>query len=137
MARRTIRTVKTRRKIIAALSAGASVTAAVEASRVARSSLYLWRDEDPDFAREWEEAVEAGTDRLEDEALRRAKEGTLRPVFYEGVQCGQIREFSDTLTIFLLKARRPEKYRDRTSLELAGKDGGPIVFRAYPEDENL
>jgi hypothetical protein len=37
----------------------------------------------------------AGTDALEDEALRRAKDK------------------SDTLLIFLLKARRPEKYKDR------------------------
>jgi hypothetical protein len=39
---------------------------------------------------------------LEDEALRRAKDK------------------SDTLLIFLLKARRPEKYKDRISTEHSG-----------------
>jgi hypothetical protein len=49
--------------------------------------------------------------RLEDEAVRRAYEGVERPVFQGGKQVGVVREYSDTLLIFLLKALRPEKYR--------------------------
>jgi hypothetical protein len=58
------------------------------------------------------DAIEEGTDRLEDEAKRRAMKQ------------------SDTLIIFLLKARRPDKYKDRVEQQHTGKDGGPIVITA-------
>ena len=31
-----------------------------------------------------------------------------------------------TLAIFLLKAHAPEKYREKTSMELTGANGGPV-----------
>ncbi len=92
MARMTQATRK--KRFLTALAAGHSVMTAAEAAGVARQTVYRWRQEDETFARAWDEAIEAGTDRLEDEALRRAFAG------------------SDTLLIFLLKARRPTKYRD-------------------------
>jgi hypothetical protein len=53
--------------------------------------------------------AETGTDLLEDEALRRAEDGVAEPRFYEGRLCGHVQKYSDTLLIFLLKARRPQK----------------------------
>lgn len=97
------------------LSKGYSVTAACKAEGVARRSYYEWRAADPEFAANADEAIEAGTDLLEDEAKRRATGP----------------DGSDTLLIFLLKARRPDKYKDRVANEHTGKDGAPltIVFR--------
>ena len=34
-------------------------------------------------------------------------------MFYKGAVCGHVRRYSDTLLMFLLKAHRPEKYRER------------------------
>lgn len=90
---------------------------------------YNWREEDPEFAAAWDKAKAIGLDALEDEATRRAFEGTEKPVFHLGSECGTIREYSDTLTIFLLKGGKPEKYRERVSQELTGKDGGPVKTR--------
>lgn len=103
---------------------------ACEAVDISRFTAYAWRDNDRNFAAEWERAKEAGVDALEDEARRRAFEGTAKPVFHQGIQCGTIQEYSDTLTIFLLKGARPEKYRERTSTELTGKNGGPLQFKS-------
>jgi hypothetical protein len=47
---------------------------------IARSTAFTWKREDPDFAAAWAEAVEAGVDLLEQEALRRARDGVDRPV---------------------------------------------------------
>ena len=52
--------------------------------------------------------------------------GVDEPVFYQGAQCGAVRKYSDTLLIFMLKARRPEKYRERANVELTGQGGGPV-----------
>jgi hypothetical protein len=102
MANRTKRTPKKRELFLSALAEGCSITAACERAVIVRSTAYDWRKTDAAFAAAWDDALEAGTDTLEDEAVTRAKDG------------------SDTLLIFLLKARRPDKYKDRVSTEHAG-----------------
>lgn len=124
MANRTTRTDKKVADFLAALCEGASISKACAASGVARRTVYDWRHADKDFASAWDEAVEAGTDVLEDEAVRRAVEGVDEPVFYQGQQCGLVRKYSDTLLMFMLKGRRGEKFRDRH--EHSGPGGGPI-----------
>ncbi len=75
---------------------------ALSRARRARGAMYLWRREDPDFAEAWDEALEEGTDLLEDEARRRAMAG------------------SDHLLMFILKSRRPAQYRERSVHEHTG-----------------
>ena len=70
--------------------------------------------------------MQIGISALEDEAHRRAFEGVPEPVFHQGVECGSVRKYSDTLAIFLLKAHRPEKYRENSRMELTGANGGPL-----------
>ena len=111
---------------LAALAATCNVTRACEAIDIARVTAYEWRDNDDQFAAAWVKAREIGADALEDEATRRAFEGTDKPVFHMGAPCGTIREYSDTLAIFLLKGAKPDKFRERTSTELTGKNGGPM-----------
>lgn len=103
-----------------ALAHGFSVTKACVLSGLPRSTAYSHRNADPGFAALWDEAIEAGTDRVEDEALRRAVEGTDDPVFYQGEQVGTVTRYSDSLLVMLLKARRPEKYKDRQAHEHSG-----------------
>jgi hypothetical protein len=97
------------------------VAAACRAAGVERATAY--RDRDPRFAAAWDEAAEDGTDLLELECRRRAVEGVDRPVFYKGQQVGTVKEYSDRLLIFLLKANRPEKYRDNFDLYHPGLFG--------------
>jgi len=126
MANRTIRTAATRAQFLETLAATANVSRAIEATKAERTAIYAWRNEDPEFAKDWDAALDLGTDALEDEAVRRAHEGVDKPVYQGGKHVGDVREYSDTLLITLLKARRPEKFKDRSSTELTGKDGGAI-----------
>lgn len=102
---------------LTALASGLSVTGAAAASKVDVRTLYRDREQDEDFKTAWDMAIEQGTDALEDEALRRAKDGTARPVFHNGKKVGTVQEHSDTLMIFLLKARRPDKFKDRAQVD--------------------
>ncbi len=120
MTTETTETPKKDAKFLELLSQGATVSAAAQGAGYARASLYRWRKAREDFAAAWDEALEVGTDLLEDEVLRRAKDGTAEPRFYEGAVCGHVQRYSDTLAIFLLKARRPEKYGDRAQTEHSG-----------------
>lgn len=111
---------------LAALSETCNVGRACRAVDISRYTAYKWRKSDQEFAEAWDEAMRVGVIALEDEAHRRAMEGTEEPVFHSGQQCGTIRKYSDTLAIFLLKAHNPTKYRDNQRLELTGADGGPV-----------
>ena len=113
----TIRTTQNRKRFLAAIADSGNITAACEAARLSRAAMYAWRADDPSFAAEWDAALELGLDSLEDELMRRAKDGTLRPVFQGGELVGHIREYSDTLGIFMLKSRRRHVYGDRQFIE--------------------
>lgn len=95
-----------------------NVSKSAESAKLNRPALYRYRDEHEEFAKLWDEAAAIGAQALEDEARRRAYEGTLKPVFHQGEQCGVIREYSDTLMIFLLKGSNPEKYAERQNVNM-------------------
>lgn len=97
-------------KLLDTLRAGGSVKAACSSQRIGRTTYYRRLKSDPEFRTLAEEAIEEGTDELEDVAVTRAKES------------------SDTLLIFLLKARRPDKYREKWQGELTGPGGAPLVI---------
>jgi hypothetical protein len=151
--KRTTRTPKKRTapdwapKLLACLARTANIKAACDAAGVGRSTFYDRRDSDKAFAAAAAEALESAVDDLELEARRRAKDGVRRVKFHQGLPimiqaCGDDgrpltddqgrpvtvpyteHEYSDTLMIFLLKAHRPEKYRERH--EVSGPGGGPM-----------
>lgn len=111
---------------IAKLTSSGNVSAAAREAGISRRAAYDRRDDDPAFAAAWSDALEEATDALEEEARRRAVEGTEKPLLYKGEVVGYIQEYSDTLMTLLLKAHRPEKYRERKGVEVSGPGGGPI-----------
>lgn len=113
-------------KFIKELCRTGNVSAACRKAKVSRKHAYETRQLDVDFAEAWAEALIIATEALEEEARRRAYIGVLEPVFYEGKQVAKIRKYSDTLMIFLLKAHRPDKYRENSRVEHVGDGGGAI-----------
>jgi len=87
-----------------------SVSAAAEAANVGRQTVYDWLHKDPDFKNRYMQSFYAGGDRVEDEAVERALNGVVKPVFYKGKQIAQVREYPDRLLIALLKGRLKKKY---------------------------
>jgi hypothetical protein len=99
---------------------------------VDRHAVYDWCRDDPEFKVAFDAAEEDSADRLEQEAFRRSHDGVEKyvvshgsVVHFDGKPLIE-RTYSDQLMMFLLKARRPERFRERQSVELSGKDGGPI-----------
>jgi len=103
-----------------ALSDTGSVSAAVAVAGTSRTRVYELRKADPAFASAWEDAEEIAADRLEEEARRRAVEGTEEPLVSAGKlvrdDSGQpimVRRYSDNLLLALMKAHRPPR-RERS-----------------------
>lgn len=151
---------------LSALADAATIGEAAIEAGINRVTAYRWKETDEEFAVAWDDALEAGTEKLETAAIRRAVEGVEEPVIYQGqltpvyemnpdgtpkmveveepngqggmmrvrkpVQARNpdgspkfltIRRPSDTLMIFMLKARRPNMYRERGSIEHTGPGG--------------
>jgi hypothetical protein len=84
MANRTTRTPERDGRFLEALANGATISSAVRSAGYARTTVYKWRAADVELAAAWDDALEAGTDLLEDEALRRAKDGYDEPPLLRG-----------------------------------------------------
>jgi hypothetical protein len=108
------------------LSVCGSVNRAAREANLHRTTLYRRRESDPVFAEAWERAAALGVEALEDEARRRAFEGWEEPVYHKGEVCGAVQKYSDTLLIVLLKAHKPDKYRENSKTEHVGPGGGPL-----------
>jgi len=119
-----------RERFLSALAETGIVSTAVGIAGTSRTRVYELRKYDPAFAAGWEEAEEKAADALETEAWRRAVTGVAEPVVSAGkVVRGDdglplaIRRYSDALMLALLKARRPEKFKDRQVVEHDIADG--------------
>lgn len=115
-----------KRAFLAAYAELGVQTRAARAAHVHRTSVLIWKNQDEEFAAALEVARDLAGDALEDAAIERGRYGIDRPIFHQGKICGKVREYSDTLLIFALKGAKPEKYRERFSAEVTGKDGSPL-----------
>ena len=88
-----------KRAMLAALAKTGNISASARAAGISRCTHYDWLATDPAYRQAVAEAMEDAIDVLEAAARRRALVG------------------SDLLLIFLLKAARPERYRERYQVE--------------------
>ncbi len=98
-----------------------SVTVAANRAQLRRSTLYERRQDDEEFAERWARALDLGVERLQDNAMNRALNGTPKPIWRNGQEVGSVRQFDNRLLQFLLKAHRPDLYGDR------GKAAAPAL----------
>ena len=107
------------RAFLGAYAACGNVCLAARLARCARSQHYWWLKQ-PAYAEAFKDAHAEACDALESEVRRRAVEGVVRAVYYKGEVVGYMREYSDTLLMFLMKGAMPEKYRDNVKMKKTG-----------------
>jgi hypothetical protein len=115
MAKKPARTTRTPKRpsdpwavFLRELARTANVKVACQKAVVGRTAAYAKRKDESEFAAAWDQAIEEAIEELEEVARQRAV------------------EMSDTLLIFLLKAHRPEKYREIRESRMTGPQGGAI-----------
>lgn len=111
-----------RRRFLDALEETGNVTAAARAARVSRSSAYHLRARDADFAGAWDTVLNTAMDDVEHAIIARVLHGVERPVLYRGQVVTTVREYSDALSMFLLRRHRPEIYGTVRAAESAAGD---------------
>ncbi len=103
-----------------------NLAASAKIAKIDRRTHFYWAEKDPKYAARIDEARETAIDGWEMHAVRRATVGVEEPVYYKGEVVGHVRKMSDLLLMFVLKAARPEKFRER--FEHTGPQGTPLVF---------
>ena len=107
-----------KKRFIETLEAQGTVLHAAKAAGVSRWTAYRWRQEDPEFASRWDEALENAIDVVESVVYKQAAGG------------------NTLAAIFDLKAHRP-KYRDRLNIDIEQVRGEIAErlaqFRANPD----
>jgi hypothetical protein len=93
-----------------------SVTIAARCAGVSTRACYKARDADPAFAEAWSDAINKSVDVLEDAVYRRA-----------------LKEDSQ-LAMFVLKAFRPDRYRETSRVEIDQRLCGVLLL---PEKQKL
>lgn len=96
------------------------VSRACEAIGISRQTAYAERQRNEEFAVAWADVEERVVETMEREAYRRAVEGVEKPLVSAGKHVTDVTEYSDSLLQFLLKARRPERYRENVKVEHSG-----------------
>lgn len=91
----------------AALAVGYPNTTALRAARKA----------DPEFARKWDEAIEASNAVLEHHAIERGTIGIEKPIYYQGEIAGVERVPDSNLLVTVMKARMPDKYSEKREIK--------------------
>lgn len=123
---RTVRTPEKRAAFLENLAKGISIGGSANLAGFGRRTAFEWRDDDPEFAADWDVAVEAGTDLYEDELRRRAMVGVDDPKYPKLDDEGNIigytaKRYSDTLLAMALNGRRPEKYKNHSEVTHKGR----------------
>ena len=96
-----------------------TMSAGCKAAHVDKGTVLRWRAEDAEFVVEEERARETLIDSMEAEAFRRGVKGVQRPVYQAGALAGYVTEYSDLLLQLLLRANRPDKYREKNDIQVA------------------
>jgi hypothetical protein len=105
-------------RYLAALPACFTVSAALTRAGATPRELARWREQSGEFLVREQDARNQLADRLEAEAIRRAFKGVRVPVYQGGLLAGYVTQFSDQLLTLLLKAMRPDKYRERSEVSV-------------------
>ena len=103
---------------LSALSKYFTSSAAAAKAGLHISVIKRWREEDGEFCVKEADIREATADQLEAEAIRRAFKGVRVPVYQGGLLAGYVTNYSDQLLTLMLKALRPEKFRERTEVRV-------------------
>lgn len=139
-------------RFLKALRETGIVRAACEATDTPRGTVYGWRNRDPAFKAAYAEAVRESTELIERTVFEAATVGVPEVIVHngqismigfteDGATCPPdspkavrwepltVRKFHPTLAMFLLKARKPKKYRENVKHEHTGPNDGPILIQ--------
>lgn len=114
------------------LAETANASKACIAANLSRDHVYDLKRADKAFAKRWDDAMELGWLVMEEEAQRRAFEGVDKPVYNNGFLVDAVKEYSDTLAMFLLRGRNRKVFGDKKEVTV---NPGAAPYATLTDDE--
>lgn len=100
----------------------------------ARQTHYDWMNNDPDYPERFKEAKERFRSQVFEAVRSRAIDGWEEPVYYEGLQVGTKRKYSDTLLKDLAQAVMPQVFSDKKEVRHTGSIEHKHQIQVYIPD---
>lgn len=114
---------------------GYGITKAARAVRTHHTTLYAWRELDPEFKAAWIEADRAFDDDIEQGFKLRLRDGVTEEIFQGGRKVGERTVHDHKGAQWYLACKRPELYGNKTLTELKVTTETDAAFDAALEDE--
>lgn len=108
------------------LSMTSNVAGSAKVAGIAVSTVYYWREQDPEFYDQWMMALAAGYELLEMEMLDRARNGTPRDIYYHGKRKATVRDYNDAMALRLLTTHKEMVARARAE-RTATQEGSSAI----------
>lgn len=124
-----------KRHFLAAMQVCGNLGGSAACAGIPRQLAMYWRKKDEEFSQAWDDAYYDAIDTLEQEAVRRGRDGTEKRIWYKGLAVGSEKEYSDQLLRQVLSAHN-DRYRDK--VEHSTPKGQPMEIndgRAESRDE--
>lgn len=129
-----------RPRFLAVLSLTRSENYACRAARVDRGMVRNHRKWDPEFEAQCQEAEERAIELLHDATMKSAIEGDMKPVYWQGIRVGFIREYDNRLRIELLRAHMPKVFKTpgaKVAINTGTLINGPAMIVDSAEQDRL
>ncbi len=97
----------------------ANVSRAAREAGMSTTTAYRERKTVASFSAQWDAALAEALDAIEEAVIGRVRDGVKKPVFFGGKVVGAVQNYSDQLSMFILRSKRPEIYN-----RPAGPTGG-------------
>jgi hypothetical protein len=124
-----------RPRYLAVLSLSRSEIFACRAARISRTTPWRHRKDDPEFDQQCQMAEEHAIELLHDVTMKSAIEGECKPVFWQGIPVGHIREVDNRLRVEMLRAHMPARFKTPGSkVEVNTGQGSNNMFIFTPEE---
>jgi len=115
-------------RYLTALAEEGTIAAGLKRAAITRARLFEWREHIPNWDLREQQSKDDFADRVEQEAIRRGVEGVEVPVYQAGKLIGYRTEYSDPLLILVLRAVRPDRYREKLDVVI------PQIIKAVGVD---
>lgn len=100
-----------RPKFLAVLSLSGSIIYSSRAAGVSHTTVRFHRNQDPEFDAQVLQAEEYAIQLLHDVAMKRAIEGDVEPIYWQGEVVGHVRKYDSRLQIEMLRAKMPRTFK--------------------------